>query len=286
MEHTSVMYRYVHNLQGDIVAILDAAGNPVVEYKYDAWGKSIDVADSGIGAINPFRYRGYIYDEEAGLCYLRSRYYCPEWERFINADIVNESFVYSRVDNCYSYCNCCPTMYIDDDGFVGKVFELGKGWYFRIDSPSAGDEVQRHIHVWKKGGSEFSQNADGSAHDGLEGTPPKWIREKLKQLNKWEWKTNGPSASVAPSPGKPPKVTPAPTPIPTLSPSPSSPPPAYAPVAVPATTSSAQRNTKGVSASSSDIEWGVVGVAIIGVLYWGGKIIMAPHTFGLSLAMP
>ena len=55
VEYGGAMYRYVHNLQGDIVAIVDANGNAVVEYKYDAWGKSIDVvADTGIGAINPF----------------------------------------------------------------------------------------------------------------------------------------------------------------------------------------------------------------------------------------
>ncbi len=32
-----------------------------------------------IGDINPFRYRGYVYDDERGLYYLQSRYYNPEW---------------------------------------------------------------------------------------------------------------------------------------------------------------------------------------------------------------
>ena len=36
--------------------------------------------------MNPFRYRGYIFDEETGLYYLRSRYYNPNLCRFINAD--------------------------------------------------------------------------------------------------------------------------------------------------------------------------------------------------------
>lgn len=35
---------------------------------------------------NPFRYRGYYYDEESGLYYLNSRYYDPQTGRFINAD--------------------------------------------------------------------------------------------------------------------------------------------------------------------------------------------------------
>ena len=31
-------YYYATNLQGDVVAILDADGNVKVEYTYDAWG--------------------------------------------------------------------------------------------------------------------------------------------------------------------------------------------------------------------------------------------------------
>ena len=39
-----------------------------------------------LGTLQPFRYRGYIFDEETGLYYLRSRYYNPNLCRFINAD--------------------------------------------------------------------------------------------------------------------------------------------------------------------------------------------------------
>ena len=39
-----------------------------------------------LGAANPLRYHGYVYDTEAGLYYLSSRYYNPVWGRFINAD--------------------------------------------------------------------------------------------------------------------------------------------------------------------------------------------------------
>ena len=36
VEYNGVKYRYVHNLQGDIVGIVDTAGVLVVEYKYEA----------------------------------------------------------------------------------------------------------------------------------------------------------------------------------------------------------------------------------------------------------
>ncbi|MFQ9441228.1 MAG: RHS repeat-associated core domain-containing protein, partial [Acutalibacteraceae bacterium] len=35
---------------------------------------------------NPYRYRGYYYDVETGLYYLKTRYYDPITCRFINAD--------------------------------------------------------------------------------------------------------------------------------------------------------------------------------------------------------
>lgn len=82
-------YYYVRNLQNDIVGIIDSAGAQVVSYTYDTWGKIISVtgsAASTVGQKNPYRYRGYRYDSETELYYLQSRYYNPEWGRFINSD--------------------------------------------------------------------------------------------------------------------------------------------------------------------------------------------------------
>ena len=90
-------YAYLYNLQGDVIALIDSNGKKVVEYKYDAWGRILSKTGtmaSTLGTLNPFRYRGYVYDEETGLYYLRSRYYNPEWDRFVNADAnLNNSYV-------------------------------------------------------------------------------------------------------------------------------------------------------------------------------------------------
>ena len=69
-----------HNLQGDTVGILDSLRILVVECKYDAWGRLLSITGTLADTLskrNPFRYRGYVYDEETGLYYLQSRYYCP-----------------------------------------------------------------------------------------------------------------------------------------------------------------------------------------------------------------
>ena len=88
---TDTIYYLQTNLQGDVVGIYNASGTKIYEYAYDAWGniiKSSQVATGGSDAhaVNPFRYRGHYYDTETGLYYLQSRYYNPEWGRFLNAD--------------------------------------------------------------------------------------------------------------------------------------------------------------------------------------------------------
>ncbi|HEY9062031.1 MAG TPA: DNRLRE domain-containing protein [Pseudobacteroides sp.] len=86
-------YFYVRNGQGDIIALVDKSA---IE--------------------NPYRYRGYRYDTETGLYYLQSRYYNPEWGRFINADsfMGNKGEILSH--NLFAYCLNNPVNYLDPDG--------------------------------------------------------------------------------------------------------------------------------------------------------------------------
>ena len=88
--YNDVDYFYVYNLQGDVVALIDANGTQVVEYGYDAWGNPISKTGTlaaTLGTVNPFRYRGYVYDEETSMYYLGKRYYSPKEMRFINGDL-------------------------------------------------------------------------------------------------------------------------------------------------------------------------------------------------------
>ena len=114
-------YLFEKNLQGDVVAIYNASGIKLVSYTYDAWGKVTTAYHNGgvsTGArYNPFRYRGYYYDEDTGLYYLNSRYYDPATGRFISADSVIAGVGGSIPSyNMFAYCFNNPVNMIDGTG--------------------------------------------------------------------------------------------------------------------------------------------------------------------------
>ena len=113
------MYYYIKDLQGDITEIVDKDGKAVAEYAYDAWGNML-TEDNGkltVGKLNPFRYRGYVYDEETGLYYLQSRYYDPLSGRFLNADVYCDTCSGSPLStNMFSYCENNAIMKYDVTG--------------------------------------------------------------------------------------------------------------------------------------------------------------------------
>ena len=118
-------YAYLYNLQGDVIALIDSNGKKVVEYKYDAWGRILSKTGtmaSTLGTLNPFRYRGYVYDEETGLYYLRSRYYNPNWARFLNGDKQLALAGCSIASNVFAYCMNSPINRVDTDGAKAEHF--------------------------------------------------------------------------------------------------------------------------------------------------------------------
>ena len=115
----------------------------VVEYKYDTWGNVIGMEGSDygkwVGSLNPFRYRGYYYDE-TGMYYLITRYYNPEWCRFLNADaILPDSPMLGS--NIFTYCLNDPIAYSDENGMCAKAWAAGfyaacpgEGWPGCLDN--------------------------------------------------------------------------------------------------------------------------------------------------------
>ncbi len=125
--YNGTTYYYTRNAQGDVTSIVNASGTQVVAYNYDAWGNLLSTTGTmaeTLGATNPLRYRGYVYDSETGLYYLQSRYYNPSWGRFINADGYLSTGGGVLDGNMFSYCGNNPVMGYDPTGEINwsKLF--------------------------------------------------------------------------------------------------------------------------------------------------------------------
>ncbi|MBE5758479.1 MAG: RHS repeat-associated core domain-containing protein [Clostridiales bacterium] len=169
--YNGTTYYYVKNLQGDIVAIADTTGNIVVEYTYDAWGNILTTTGTmatTLGQANPLRYRGYYYDTETELYYLKTRYYSPKIGRFINADVYIDTGVGFSGSNMFAYCGNSPViftdsngMYIDEDSKSGCISPI---YYDLYDYDY--DKYMDYVFLSERDAVEFFyQNAYGKSMD-------------------------------------------------------------------------------------------------------------------------
>ena len=130
-------FAFVRNLQGDVIAMIDQNGETVMEYSYDPWGKieyhlsdeSLTEEDAAlITALCPLTYRGYNYDFTTGLYYLQSRYYNPEWGRFLNCDDTNILLATqgeTHNANLFAYCDNNPVNKVDYTGYdAGEIANI------------------------------------------------------------------------------------------------------------------------------------------------------------------
>ena len=170
MKYNGATYIYRKDVQGNIIALLDSNGRIVVKYAYDAWGnyaaKALDRVDGKVqfnnadpdtvfnadyekykqlANINPFRYRGYYYDTETELYFLKTRYYDPEVGRFISPDSI-EYLDPETINglNLYAYCNNNPVSNVDPNGnkwwhwLIGAIIIIGLGVATALTGGAAG----------------------------------------------------------------------------------------------------------------------------------------------------
>ena len=104
-----------------------------------------------LGADQPFRYRGYVYDAETGWYYLQSRYYSPETCRFISADVLLSTGQGVLGHNSFAYCGNNPITRIDSEGelwiVAGVVIGLVSGLVSCLIDDLTSEE-ESDVNVW------------------------------------------------------------------------------------------------------------------------------------------
>ena len=194
LKYSGNTYFCRRDCQGNIIALIDSSGAVVVEYKYDAWGNhEAEVANEEyvtLANLNPFRYRGYYFDEETGLYFLQTRYYDPVVGRFISRDSIEYADPETICGlNLYAYCGNNPVMFTDETGtmpnwlkwliggiaFIGAVVltavtggALAPVFIGMGVSIVAGGLIQGTINAID-GGSFWAGFADGAADGALWG---------------------------------------------------------------------------------------------------------------------
>lgn len=123
-------YYFVKSLQGDVLRIYRGSDSVhVATYDYDSWGNvtalgSVSYDGRTLCELNPFRYRGYYFDNESYFYYLQSRYYDPAIGRFISADVLASTGQGILGHNMYAYCLNNPVNRTDATGTAGIWFWL------------------------------------------------------------------------------------------------------------------------------------------------------------------
>ena len=145
----------VKYIQGDVVGVYNSAGTKVVGFTYDAYGNCTVSGNTTLAQWCKIRYRGYYFDAETGFYWVQTRYYNPEWCRWISPD----SLLYLDSEtahglNLYAYCGNDPVNFTDPSGHLpffiltaiigaaigvgitaavdyadNKQFDLHWGWY-------------------------------------------------------------------------------------------------------------------------------------------------------------
>lgn len=104
---------YLNNAHGDVVNLVNNAGEVLNSYKYDAFGVTTESVET---VLNRFGYAGEQYDSITGQYYLRARHYNPVIGRFITEDtylgIIGEPLSH----NLYTYVSNNPVNLFDPSG--------------------------------------------------------------------------------------------------------------------------------------------------------------------------
>lgn len=102
LKRDGAIYVPWYDAYGNILGYLDATGNIVAQYTYDAFGNTI--AQSGpMANVFPHRFSTKYFDPETSLYYYGYRYYHPALMRWLTRDPIEEE----GGKNLYGLCGNC-----------------------------------------------------------------------------------------------------------------------------------------------------------------------------------
>ena len=98
-----------YDANGNVTCYLDANGNTVAQYIYDAFGNILSQSGQ---LVDIFRFSTKYLDAETGLYYYGYRFYSPALMRWLNRDPKEEDGGF----NLYGFCRNSPVIHIDPLG--------------------------------------------------------------------------------------------------------------------------------------------------------------------------
>lgn len=112
------IYAPVHDLQGNVAALLPLGNGEPAFYRYSAFGEE----KSSGSALCPWRFSSKRTDAESGLVYFGRRYYIPEFGRWLTPDPLG----FADGVNLYAYVYNDPLTHFDEYGLI--TYAHGQGW--------------------------------------------------------------------------------------------------------------------------------------------------------------
>lgn len=106
LKHNGAIYIPLYDANGSVIGYLDATGNLVVSFTYDAFGNELSSTTSVPCSLIPdpslfhFRYSTKYLDPETGLYYYGYRFYSPVLARWLTRDPIEEQGGL----NLYAFC--------------------------------------------------------------------------------------------------------------------------------------------------------------------------------------
>ena len=109
---------FLHDGLGSITAVLKENGSVEQRFRYDAWGKRLDINGQPVLAGLPRGFTDHEHLEDLGLIHMNGRVYDPLLARFLSADPFIDGVGDSQKYNRYSYVHNNPLNATDPSGYL------------------------------------------------------------------------------------------------------------------------------------------------------------------------